>query len=373
MSLIFNRLLQRGAVLSAVSLVILSACRFDDRIRILEDARRDFRIPGLAAAIVTLDSFDVLAAGFRKLGEPDRLRTTDLMHVGSTAKSMLATVAAREVEAGHLLWNATLESVIPEAAATAREEYRHVTLTELLSHHSGLPAFERAEDLAFVPELTGPVNEQRTQFATWVLQQPPAAAPGEFLYSNAGYVVAAAMLEHASGKTYERLMQERLFRPLQMHVRFDWPAAGGLRQPWGHSLVDGQLTPIDPDAPENHFPAWAAPAGNVSVSVVDFARYLRLHLDGLNGRPHLLQSQSFELLHTPVADDYALGWIVVDAGTERISLHDGSNDAFYALMIVAPRSGKAVIAVANADGPAIREGVARAATELLNADASGGT
>jgi hypothetical protein len=111
----------------------------------------------------------------------------------------------------------------------------------------------------------------------------------------------------------------------------------------------------------------------VSLSAVDFARYLRLHLDGLNGRPRLLQSQSFETLHTPVADDYALGWIVVDSGTERVSLHDGSNDAFYALMIVAPQSGRAVMGVANADGPAIREGMARAATELLNADAPGGS
>ena len=65
------------------------------------------------------------------------------------------------------------------------------------------------------------------------LADPPAATAGEYLYSNLAFVIAGAMAEKVTGKTWEALMQERLFEPLGMSsAGFGPPGApGGVDQP----------------------------------------------------------------------------------------------------------------------------------------------
>ncbi|WP_163311316.1 serine hydrolase, partial [Klebsiella aerogenes] len=58
-------------------------------------------------------------------------------------------------------------------------------------------------------------------FAAWLLAQepPPNVTPGEtFAYSNAGYALAALMLESRTGRPYAALMQQELTLPLGLSV-----------------------------------------------------------------------------------------------------------------------------------------------------------
>ena len=68
------------------------------------------------------------------------------------------------------------------------------------------------------------------------LVDPPAASVGKHLYSNLGYVVAGAMAERVTARSWESLMQERLFAPLGISsAGFGAPGVPGeLDQPWGH-------------------------------------------------------------------------------------------------------------------------------------------
>ena len=50
-----------------------------------------------------------------------------------------------------------------------------------------------------------------TSVTTWLIRRP---AVGKHLYSNLGYVVAGAMAERVTARSWESLMQERLFAPL---------------------------------------------------------------------------------------------------------------------------------------------------------------
>jgi len=45
----------------------------------------------------------------------------------------------------------------------------------------------------------------------------PEVTPGTYLYANQGYIVAATMLEIASGKDWETLVQDEVFTPIRMH------------------------------------------------------------------------------------------------------------------------------------------------------------
>jgi len=338
--------------------------------RLVAQAREAAQSPALAAAVVTSRSIDVYFSGARKLGSPGRVDEDDAFHIGSDAKAMLATVIAQEIEAGRLRWDTTIGEVLPDVTVTARSEYRQVTITDLLLHRSGLPQLLTLDDLAIVQPLSGAVTEQRRQFAIWALQQTPIAPPETAtLYSNAGYIVAAAMLERITGQRYEQLMQRRLFAPLGIRARFAWPAARDPHQPWGHATVDGQLVPVDPHDPATQFPEWAVPAGHLSLSIGDFAKFARLHLRGLRGLPAMLQPSTFAQLHAPIGN-YAYGWVVLDLGDRQISFHDGSTGLFYALMIIDAAHDVGAVVAANSDGELVPAAATQLALTLMAARTS---
>jgi D-alanyl-D-alanine carboxypeptidase len=326
----------------------------------------------MAAATIDLDHLEIAVTGLRRLGGADRVRQDDRFHLGSVTKSMTATVAASLVRDGVIRWTTKLADVLPEAAAAARPSYRDLTLSQLLQHRTGLPGFGLFADLDSVPPITGTASERRRAFATWVVTQAAETNVGEFGYSNAGYVVAAAMLERATGKSWETLIAERLFTPLGLtHAGLGWPAASGAPAPVGHYTLDNGVTLNAHDDVGEPFPELMSPAGNVSMSIGDFARYAQAHLRGLSGRDDLLPASLITTLHTGTFPEiapganYAYGWVTTVADGVRTDLHNGSADTFFALMAVQP-DGRAAVAVANAATDRVDEELTALVTELVS-------
>jgi len=361
----FNRL-ARHAVLAGIVMggmqPALAVDRMQDQVAA---AAAEAGSPALAAAVITSDAIEVRVAGVRRLGNSTPVAPGDAFHVGSDAKAMLATVIAQEVELGRLRWDSTIAEIVPDLAVDARSEYLSVTLSDLLSHRAGLPALPTLEALQQVPALHGPVRAQRAQFTAWALQQTPVNPPHTVAqYSNAGYIVAATILERVTGRSYEELLQCQLFTPLGIRATFGWPAQSTRAAPWGHALVGRRLRPVDPRDPDSRIPGWANPAGNVSMSARDFARFVRLHLRGLRGDGRLLQPGTFERLHTPDGE-YALGWAVAEVNGHIVSFHQGASGLFYALMVIDPASDVAAIVMANSDTAEMELVATRLALELM--------
>jgi CubicO group peptidase (beta-lactamase class C family) len=247
-----------------------------------------------------------------------------------------------------------------------------VTLDDLLRHRSGLLALDDANALAAVPAFAGSPRAQRAQFVAWVLRQRPVVPPRtQVLYSNAGYVVAAALLERLTGQSFEAWMESRLFRPLCISVSYDWPAAGAARwsAPWGHEDVNGRFVPRAPDWRPGLIPAWLRPAAGVSVTPRDLARFVQLHLRGLRGEARLLDVSTFQYLHTPV-DGFGLGWQVADVGGHRISTFIGASGLFAASMWIDATHGLAGVAMTNVDTETVEIGVQQIAAALASGAAA---
>jgi len=158
--------------------------------------------------------------------------------------------------------------------------------------------------------LAGSPQDQRRQFARIVLSRPPAVRPqAQFLYSNASYGIAGAMVEKVTGKSWESLMRTRLFEPLGIHATFDWPASDDAQQPWGHFQNKSGPQPHDPHD-SYHLPACLAPGGGISMSIEDYAKFFRLHLQGLRGHDGLLRAKTIQYLHEKPegADENSIGF-----------------------------------------------------------------
>ena len=157
-------------------------------------------------------------------------------------------------------------------------------------------------------------------------------------------------LEALAGKPWERLIEERTFKPLGMDASgFGNAARGDKRnptQPWPHKNA---TTPVPPGLGDDN--SWViGPAGSVHCSLKDIARYIAMHSAREVG-PVLKNKETFEFLHTAIPDngDYARGWIVTQTGWSQgpaIS-HDGSNTMNHCSLWIAPERKAAVAAFTN--------------------------
>lgn len=360
---------------------------------------------GMAAAVLRGERIIAQgAAGVRKRGTAERITLDDLFLLNSCTKPMTATLVAMLVEEGKLDWTTTLGELFADTIKPIHPAWEKVTLPQVLAHRAGL-CFD-PDGLAWVfrmmrapyaslrsgPELMrsprarlGTLPPQRLEIARQALSRPPGIPPDtKYWYSNEGYILAGAVLEHLTGHAWEDLMRERLFQPLGISTGgFGQPGtAGKTDQPWGHSSFVGK--PIDPGSPAAQFPSYYGPAGTAHMTITDWAKFIRLHLRGDPANPHcqaaLLKLDTYAELHAvaPTAT-YSKGWVmrgvtflatgdaapavtyragafISPAGwakgtrpgdTGRRLWHGGSNGISYCVACIAPEIDFAVLVACN--------------------------
>jgi CubicO group peptidase (beta-lactamase class C family) len=235
-----------------------------------------------------------------------------------------------------------------------RDEYRDVTLEDLLHHRGGIHPYTMVgeQDEARLAALEGSETEIRAGFALEVLGKEPVGPRGQFEYSNAGYAMAALMVEQATGKTWSDLVREHVFTPAGVErADFGWPATPERPdQPRGHFL-EGDTLRVQ-GLEEYPLGDYIDPAGDVCMSIADLARYARLHLRGLAGHDGTLQASSVAWLHADpepgAMTRYAAGWVIRDdPDMGEVHWHNGSAGTFYAAVAIYPQHNRAVVAVSN--------------------------
>jgi len=331
------------------------------------------------------------AAGVRKRGTAERITLDDQFQLGSCTKAMTATLVAMLVEEGKLNWTTTLCELFADTVKPMHPAWEKVTLRQVLAHRAGL-RFEPgglaqvfSELVRPLPARPGTVPQQRLEIVRQTLSRPPGIPPDtKYWYSNVGYILAGAVLEHFTGRTWEDLMRERLFQPLGISTGgFGAPGtAGKTDQPWGHSSILGK--PIDPGGPAGKSPLYYGPAGLAHMTIADWAKCIALHLRGDPANPHcqtaLLKLDTFAELHAVApttsysngwvmrgitslatgnaapAVSYRAGWFISTASwargtrpgdTGRRLWHAGSNGRWNAGVVIAPEIDFAVLVACN--------------------------
>jgi CubicO group peptidase (beta-lactamase class C family) len=186
--------------------------------RLLRDAltatRQKHGVPALAGAFASGDGTVICdAVGVYRVGGKESVGRDDAFHLGSCTKAMTATMLARLVERKVLAWETTVAEAFPDLQDRLHPKFRQATLYHFLAHRSGLPDDRKPDPVTFLRlrRLREPMREQRRRVVGWLLSRPPAYPPGEkMVYANAGYVVAAAMAEAVTGRSWEELMSAEL-------------------------------------------------------------------------------------------------------------------------------------------------------------------
>lgn len=327
-----------------------------------EAARAKADVPGLALMVARDGSEPSIAvAGLRVAGTDAKVTVDDLWHFGSITKSMTATLVARFVEQETVSWDDTVGDLLAEIAPEMRDAYYEVSFRHLLTHRAGLPAnipMQRFAGFGQNPE--DPIAD-RERWVRIALAQPPIGPLEEtYLYSNNGFIIAGAMLEAATGKSWEDLMRAEVFTPLGItSAGFGAPQGDDPNdQPRGHTAAAEGDTPVPLNADN---PAALGPAGRVHMSMRDIARYLLAH--ALRDS-EFLSPGIWETLHsTPFGGNYAMGWVVTD---EHARWHNGSNTMWYAEVAFNLLEGKvAAVAVNDGDIASVQSAVSELLGSLL--------
>lgn len=306
--------------------------------------------PALGGMVVTPTGIAFLeVAGRRRIDGPDPVTVRDKWHLGSNTKAMTAALYGKLVEGGQAKWGATLRELFPDL--TLDPAWATTTLEAVMSHRAGLSD----KGVIGIPWLIAasddkrPLPAQRIALVAKALAAAPKGKPGVFEYANINFVVAGAAIERLVGGDWEAAITDRLFKPLGMAgAGFGAPTGD---QPWGHRSLPfgiGGLKAVDPAGSADNPPA-LGPAGTVHMPLEDYAKFLRLFL---NGGGDYLTPDTIARLTTPAPGaDYALGWGVAVgkpwARGPRLG-HEGSNTMWHAKAIVAPARGVALVSVSNA-------------------------
>jgi CubicO group peptidase (beta-lactamase class C family) len=316
--------------------------------RLLKPIRQKFGVPAISAVVVTSGGVKFAGAvGVRKRGTEIPVTLDDQWHLGSDGKAMTSTLIARLVEQNRLKWDTPLVEYFPELASTMHTDFQKATLLHFLSHRAGLPGGNvrgyAGDDVKALRE-----RAVRTELA-----KAPTDAPGShYAYANMGYIIAGAVAERVTGKTWESLMEDELFAPLQMKgVGFGGTGTPGqIDQPWPHT-DDGE--PTDFNGPTVDNVPILGPAGRIHCTMQAWAAFVADQLRGTSGETSLLTSASYEKLHTPpFGGDYALGWKVLDRnwGGGKVLNHSGDNEMNRANVWMAPQRNFAILVCVNQSG-----------------------
>lgn len=331
--------------------------------KIAADFQTKYKVPGLAIAVVKPAGISIGLAGTKKSNLPQLLTLTDKFHLGSNSKAITAFLAAKLVEEGQIHWSDELLSVLPNLASHLHPSYQKITLEQLLSHRTGLPAFEdesSAEYRALKKELKGD-SISKLAFAKIALSLPavPLGEKGHF-YSNAGYIIAALMIEQKTGQSYEALLASQ-FESLGFDAYIGFPQAEDSAQNHGHRkktlafLSQHKYRPLPAHNPyevQDYF----APAGDLSMNINDLSKLVQIHLQGLLGGDNFLTAESYEKLHFGLAD-YALGWYngYIGKTSQQFSYHGGSTGTFSSAIMLSPDRKIGMIILVNAESKAVQK------------------
>lgn len=354
----------------------------------VEVLMRTYGVPATGLALVgpgATISFDVW--GERKHGSGVPVTQDDRWHVGSCGKSMTAVLMARLVERGLLEWETSIAPLLVAHGIKVHPDFSGLTLRHLLTHRSGLPTDPPQPDLAASFHSRVPARMQRAVLAQATMTSKPTQIPGRSsCYSNLGYTMAGVLAESITDKAWEELMQREVFDPLGLDsAGFGAPGKGevgffatllgraDVKQPWGHmpGAVKGKLTELRPDDIYADNPCLIGPAGTIHLSLPDFARYIGFHASRGETVPGYLSRQTVNYLHTVRSgEESAFGWYLSPAHENTVGKpllwHDGSNNAWYAAMLVVPEDRCGMAFVSNAYHDSMVDGTTGVVASLMS-------
>ncbi|WP_232697382.1 serine hydrolase domain-containing protein [Brevibacillus daliensis] len=311
------------------------------------------KVPGLAIAIIHEKKL-IYAKGFGVTALQESgtaVMSSTLFRIGSISKLLTATLVMQLVEEGLLNLDVPVCEYIPWFSLKNSAYNKSLTLRTLLSHRAG---FTNGGSYAGNKNPDGLQQHVELELSQIDLDAPPGKT---YSYSNFHFNIAGCVSEAVTGIPFANLIQEYLFKPLNMKLSTYDPLIA-----MTHSLALPHYQENDDIRVLHRFidnPA-CYPSFFCMSSVTDLAKFALLHLNnGKTGDKRLLQPETVEEMHqiqtylfSTCTNGFGLGFALQeDEMSTRFSRHYGDISSYTADFVLNRESGSAVIIVNNRPFP----------------------
>lgn len=282
--------------------------RFAAAFSILKQAIGERAFPAASIAVTLQGQLTALKAfgQFTYEASSEAATTATLFDLASVTKVVATTAMAMLLyERGLLDLDAPVGAVVPEFTSGTKKDPRRdeVTFRMLLTHSSGLPAYEKL----FLKATT------RDQLLDAAFTTPPTADPASRAeYSDIGFILLGIVLERLADESLDRFCHREIFAPLgMMHTTFNPPREIRAQIPptqddrtFRHRVIQGEVQ--DENASILGGVAGHAGVFSTAADLAQFAHAL------LNGGGPILRQGTVSLFtrreSAPNGTSRALGW-----------------------------------------------------------------
>lgn len=326
------------------------------------------RIPGAAIAVVAGGNTAYAKGfGYRDLQRKKPLTADTIYPIASTTKTINSTLLGMLVDEGCLDWDAPVQRYLPHFRLRDAVISPRVTVRDLVTMRTGLPRHDWV--------WSGNTRTRAQLIEQLAHLELSADFRRRFQYCNLTVTAAGHIAELVARRSWEALVQQRIFRPLGMQrtgcVR---PVHGNFTLSYHEDgrrrLVPTQRRPTEATAPSG---------GAVHSTVKDMARWLLFNLKGgMVNRRRLVSAETLTEIHAPQvvigdrplaelpADSaYAMGWLVDSYnGHKRIS-HGGYLHDVHSSIMFFPTVGVGMVSFTNFGCPRLSELINHYAFDVL--------
>ena len=313
---------------------------------------QQWNIPGMAISVVYKDKIIYSKGyGYRNLEKQQPATETTIFPIASNTKLFTSTIAAQLAMEGKLSLDKPVKTFLPEINFYNEELTSRVTLRDMLSHRTGLPAYDGIW-------VNAPYS--RTEALSKIAHMKPSLGYREgYIYNNMMFIISGLAIERVSGKSWEENVRERIFKPLAMNAS---GFAGAGKKPEEHSQSyfdndEGKLVARTFSAQSETL----APAGTIYSNMKDMGNWMIALVNNgkFQGKQVIPAKALAETMIPQNLSDkqgrydelsnsiYAMGRIVQAYKGTKIVSHTGSIDGFFSNLTYLPKDSMAIFMIHN--------------------------
>ncbi|RUO36032.1 hypothetical protein CWE13_10880 [Aliidiomarina shirensis] len=319
----------------------------------IERTRAQWGIPGVAIAVVHKDEIIHLSGyGVLKQSETAAVNPDTLFGVASTSKAMTVATLGMLVDEGKLDWDDRVIDHLPWFQLADPWVTQEVRIRDLLTHQVGVGRMT-GNRIQFMP-----TADRETVIRQMRYHEFEAPFRSRYVYSNVMYSVAGEIVAAITGKSWDTVMAERLFAPLNMtrsNTSITQFAETDSNIAWPHQWIDGELVEI----PRRNFDN-VGPSASVNTTAYDMAQWMRLQLGepGVYEGKRLLSEAVMAEMHQPqvalsrgertdAVRAYGFAWTLDEYKGFQRSQHGGATDGFNTSLVLVPELDLGIVVITN--------------------------
>ena len=269
----------------------------------------------------------------------DTLRTINnkskAFEIGSLSKVFTATLLADLAVEDKL----QLEQPIQAYLDLPLRDSLQITFKQLANHTSGLPRIPSGFIWESLLHMNNPYKDyDEDKLRNYMSHELELADESEtaWQYSNIGAGILGYTLTKVDGRSYEEMLQQRIFDPLNMQH-------STTQREW---VEDRLVTGLNKRGnPTSYWDLGAIPGAGAIVSTAeDLAKFALANFDPNNEALRLQQQKTF----TVNSDwDMALGWFIRKQNSDHVYWHSGGTGGLRTMLVLHPESKKGVVVLSN--------------------------